>query len=441
MFTRKDLFRLIFPLVIEQFLAITIGMIDTVMVSSVGEAAVAGISLVDSINILLINVFSALATGGAIVASQHLGNNDPENANTAAQQLLVATLAVSVVIMGFSIAFKVPILNTIFGKTEQAVMNNCYIYFFWSAVSYPFLAVYNAGAALFRAMGNSKISMIVSILMNLLNVVGNAVLIFGFNMGVAGAAIATLVSRIVGAGIMLYLLRYQENIIQLKSLIKFKINLKMIKTILGVGIPNGLENGMFQIGKILLQSLIASFGTVAVTANAICNTIAGFVNVPGSAISLAMITVVGQCTGANEYDQAYKYTRKLTKLAYVTMAAASGIVLLLLNPILGAFNLSAETTALAKEIVIICCIVTAILWPEAFTMPNGLRAANDVKYTMTVSACSMWIFRIGFSYLLHSIFDLGVMSVWIAMYIDWFFRIVFFEIRLCGDKWKTKRLV
>lgn len=441
MFNKKDLYRLIIPLMIEQFLAITIGMIDTVMVASCGETAVAGISLVDSINILLITVFSALATGGAIVASQHLGNSDRKNANVAAQQLLISTFAVALVIMAFSLVFKEPILNTIFGKTEKAVMDNCYIYFFWSAISYPFLAVYNAGAALFRAMGNSKISMIVSVFMNLVNVFGNAILIYGFNMGVAGAAIASLISRILGAIIMLLLLRYQANIIQLESLIKFSLHPKMIKNILKVGIPNGLENGMFQIGKILLQSLIAALGTTAVAANAISNTVAGFANVPGSAISLAMITVVGQCVGANDYVQAKHYTRLLTKYAYIAMAVACGAVLVFLNPIVAVFNLTPETAALAKQLLIFCCICTAVIWPEAFVLPNGLRAANDVKYTMLVSSVSMWTCRIGFAYLLCSYFNMGVLGVWIAMVIDWIFRVIFFEVRLHGEKWKTKRLI
>lgn len=440
LFSKKDLSRLIIPLVIEQFLAVTIGMADTIMVASCGEAAVSGISLVDTINILLINIFSALATGGAIVASQYLGGDDRKNANVAAQQLVIITTILATVIMAIGLIFKVPILETIFGNTEKTVMENCYTYFFWSAISYPFLALYNAGAALFRAMGNSKISMLVSVLMNCINVIGNAILIFGFDMGVAGAAIATLVSRVIGAVIMTLLLRYQDNKIKLDSLTHLSFHPAMIKNILRVGVPNGLENGMFQVGKILLQSLIASFGTVAIAANAIGNTVSCLAQIPGNAISLAMIPIVGQCIGADEHDQALHYMKKLTLLAYVSMGALQVVCIIFVKPIVGIFNLTPETSALAVELLIYCSAVSILLWPASFVMPNGLRAAGDVKFTMTTSIVCMWVFRIGFGYLLGQYLGLGVLGVWIAMTIDWFFRIIAFLLRIKSGKWRKKRL-
>lgn len=438
LFSNNELKKLIIPLVIEQLLAITIGMADTIMVASCGEAAVSGISLVDTINILLINIFSALATGGAIVASQYIGRDDSKNANKAAKQLIIATTLLAVIISIFSLVLKEPILNLIFGHTEASVMENCYVYFFWSALSYPFLSIYNAGAALFRAMGNSKISMAVSVLMNCLNLIGNAVLIFVFDMGVAGAAISTLFSRIVGAVIILYLLRYKENIIKLDSLVKWQLDFKMIKSILRVGIPNGLENGMFQFGKILLQSLIATFGTVAIAANAVGNSVAMISQVPGNAISLAMIPVVGQCVGAGEYGQAKHYMKKLTTIAYISMAGLHVLCIIFINPIVGLFGFSAETSALSAQLLIYASVVSIFLWPASFVLPNGLRAAGDVKFTMLTSIVCMWLFRIGFGYLLGQYFNLGVLGVWIAMTIDWFFRIIAFLIRIKSGKWKKR---
>ncbi len=441
MFTRKDIVRLMVPLVIEQVLAVAIGMADTMMVSSCGEAAVSGVSLVDSINVLLINIFSALATGGSIICAQYIGRDDHANANASAKQLIVATFLISAAIMIICLFGNAPILSVVFPNTEKSVMNNCITYFFWSAISYPFLGVYNAGAALFRSMGNSRITMIISLAMNLLNICGNAILIFGCGMGVAGAAIATLASRIFGAVIILYLLRWRSHGITLDSLLHWRLDFKMIRTILKIGIPNGLENGMFQIGKILVQGLVASFGTVAIAANAVGNSIASMATIPGAAVGLGMITIVGQCIGAKRYDEAKRYMFRLTGLAYVLMIFVNIILFLLLNPLIGLFNLSAETASITSVLLIYHGIMSSILWPMAFTLPNGLRAANDVKYTMLVSVISMWACRIGLSYILASFLNLGVLGVWIAMTIDWAVRIIFFLGRVISGKWKKKEVI
>jgi len=441
MFSTKDLCRLILPLMAEQLLAVTIGMADTVMVANVGEAAVSGISLVDSINILLINIFSALATGGSIIAAQYIGREDLKSACTAAKQLLYAAAAVAIAIMSVCLICQRPLLLFVFGQTEDLVMENANTYFLLSALSYPFLAVYNSGAALFRAMGNSKISLYTSIIMNLLNISGNALLIFGFHMGVAGAGTASLVSRAAGAVIMFILLQNPHNRIHVENIHKLEFKPDMVKNILRIGIPNGMENGMFQVGKILVQSLIASFGTAAIAANAVASNIASIAQIPGAAIGLGLITVVGQCVGARDYTQAKRYTIKLVGAAYATMIILNVLVLFLLDALVGFFNLSPSGAALAKEVMlwqIVCC---SLLWPMAFTLPNGLRAANDVKYTMLVSIFSMWVFRIGCSYLLARAFGLGLLGVWIAMYIDWICRIVFFTVRFARGKWMNRQII
>lgn len=443
MFSNQALKRLIWPLVIEQLLAVTIGMADTVMVASCGEAAVSGVSLVDSINILLINVFSALATGGAIVASQYLGRDDLENANLAARQLLLSVGFLSALLAALALLGNVSVLNLIFGSAEADVMQNSYTYFFWSALSYPFLGVYNGGAALFRAMGNSKVSMRTSIIMNILNVCGNALLIFGFHLGVAGAAISTLFSRALGAVVMIWLLHskpHQHDKIHLASLNIFRPDWSMIKKILNIGIPNGLENGMFQIGKILVQGLIATFGTAAIAANAAVNSIASLPQIPSAAVGLAMVTVIGQCVGAGEYEQVKRYTRRLTLLSYLCITVLSLAEMAAAYPLVGLFSLSAEATQMAVEVILWNGVFTIVIWPASFTLPNGLRAAGDVRFTMGISVLSMWIFRIGFSYLLAQGLQLGLMGVWFAMFIDWFVRSLLFLWRFASNRWRGKAI-
>ena len=319
MFSAKDLRRLILPLVVEQLLLVTVGMADTVMVSSVGQEAVSSISLVDAINLLLINVFSALGTGGAIVTAQYLGRNDEENASAAAKQLVYVVAAGSSLVAVVCLLFNGGILRLLFGAVEPAVMEGAQTYFYITALSYPFIGVYNAGAAVFRAMGNSRVSMACSFLMNLINIGGNAILIYGVGIGVAGAAIPTLLSRAAAAVVIIHLLCKGGGRVQVRELWKPEYHPAMVRGILRVGVPNGLENGMFQIGKVLVQGLVASLGTAAIAANAMANNVSTFPHISGSAVGLALVTVVGPCVGAGEYQQARKYIIRLTGLVYLSM--------------------------------------------------------------------------------------------------------------------------
>lgn len=437
MFSNKDLRKLIIPLVIEQLLAVTIGMADTVMVSSCGEAAVSGISLVDSINFLLITLFSSLATGGAVIASQYIGRGDHKSASLAAKQLFYTSLALSAVLGVIAVFFRRPVLNMVFGSIEADVMAHAQIYFLLSAISYPFLAVYNAGAALFRSMGDSRTTMLISILMNTINIVGNAILIYGFQMAAAGAAAASLVSRAVGAIIITVLLLNPRRIIFYDKLHKPEIHLSMLKSILQIGVPNGLENSIFQIGKILVASIVSGFGTISITANAVAGNLASLQVIPGMALGMAMITVVGQCIGAKDYEAVKKYTKKLMLITYGVVWAMTLLMLLFSKQILSFYSLSAETTTMTMEVFIVHGICAVIVWPLAFALPNALRAANDVRFTMIVSLLSMWIFRIGFSYVLAIYFNMGILGTWIAMCIDWFCRGACFVIRFARGKWKN----
>jgi putative MATE family efflux protein len=437
MFTRKDLTRLIIPLIIEQILAVTVGMADSMMVARVGEAAVSGVSLVDSINVLLIGLFGALATGGAVVSSQYLGHKEEKSACIAGEQLIAAILVLSLVLMAASFLFGNKALVLLFGHVEADVMANSRIYLFYTAMSFPFLAVYNACAALFRSMGNSKVSMIIAFIMNMINIIGNSILIFGFGMGVAGAAIATLISRIFAAAIMFILLKNKEHPIHIESIRSFRINLAMIKRILRIGVPNGLENSVFQIGKIIVQGITAGLGTSAITANAVAGTVGGLGVLPGSAIGLALITVVGRCMGAGDYDGVKHYTRKLMKFTYVLMVAVNLVLIFLIPVILNLYDLTDRTAAIATKLMVYHCFLATMIWPMAFALPNALRAANDVKFTMWVSMISMWIWRIGFSYVLAIILGFGVLGIWIAMTIDWLFRAIFFLTRFHKEKYRS----
>lgn len=441
MFTRQALWRLILPLVLEQLLLVTVGMADTVMVSTVGEAAVSGISLVDQVNVLLIQIFAALATGGAVVASQYLGRRDRENACRSAKQLVYATFGMAVAIGALVLVLNRHILRLVFGNVEPDVMQAAETYFWLSALSYPMLALYNAGAALFRSMGNSRISLFASLIMNVINIGGNALLIYGLNWGVAGAATATLASRTVAGLMMMLLLRNRDNPIFLERLFHPEWNGGILKSILRVGVPNGLENGMFQIGKLLVAGLITTFGTSAIAANAICNNVGSMSNIPGSAIGLAMITVVGQCVGAKDYQQARHYTKTLLAAAYVSMGLLNIALFLLASYLVGFYAMPQTTTDLALSVLQVNCVVTVLIWPSSFTLPNALRAAGDARFTMVTSMVSMWVFRIGMSYVLGAWLGMGLFGVWTAMQIDWAVRSLVFGVRFLGHKWEKARVL
>ena len=441
LFDRHSLTALIIPLIVEQFLAMLIGAADTIMVSSCGEAAVSGVSLVDTINILLIQVFSALATGGAVVAAQYLGMGKKEDAKESAKQLMIVVLVVSLIVTILSLITHRPLLRVIFGSIDDEVMANAQIYFLLSALSYPFLSLYNGGAALFRSMGNSKISMITSFVMNGLNIVGNAILIYGAGWAVFGAALATLISRILGAIYMIWLLLKKDNPLSISGILHTRLSWKMVRSILVIGVPNGIENGLFQVGKILVASLISSFGTYAITANAVSNTLAGLEIVPSSAIGLGMITVVGQCIGAGDDKQTVEYTKKLMVLSYIAMLICNLLMTFGCPLLISFYNTSAETAQIAKELVWIHSLMGIIFWPASFTLPNALRAAGDAKFTMIISMLSMWLCRIGMSFLLGVYFNMGVQGVWIAMTIDWIFRAALYIWRFARGGWKGKKVV
>ena len=440
-FDRKMLVKLIVPMVIEQLLSVTVGMADMIMVSGAGEEAVSGISLVNSINVLLIMVFAAMASGGSVVVSQLLGSGDREKACKGANQQMMICILIAVVVTAAALVFNRNILVLIYGSVDALVMENAVKYFYITALSFPFLAVYNAGSALFRVMGNSHISMFMSVIMNVINVAGNAVFVFGFHMGVEGVACPTLISRFVAALVLLVLIRNEKLPVHVDKRLRFGWDGEMLKKIMRIGVPQSLENSMFQVGKLLTQSLISGFGTAAIAANACASTVEMLADIPGTAMSLALVTIVGRCVGAGEYGQARNYTGKLIKITYIFMIVLNMILLLLAQNIAGWYNLTELGTHYAVQLIVYHSICCMLIWPLAFTLASALRSAGDAKFTMTSSVISMWIFRIVLAYVIAEGMNMGVLGVWIAMTIDWAVRAVLNVTRFLGGRWETKSLV
>jgi len=317
LFSNKALKKLIFPLVIEQFLAISVGFCDTVMISGLGDEAISGVSLVDMIMTLMINVFAALATGGAVVAAQFIGAKRAKDARNSASQLIFIAFIISIVLMALTLVFKAQLLRLFFSTLEEGVMQSALTYFWISALSFPFLAIYNCCAALFRAMGNSKISMLASLITTIMNIIGNAILIYGVKWGVAGAAASSTISRFAAMLLLLILLHKRDHPIYISIKDKFRPNFGLIKKILSIGIPSSIESSLFHLGRILVVSIITSFGTVQIAANAVANNLDGIGCIPGQAMGLAVITVIGQCVGLGSEEQIRLHTKKLMRLTYL----------------------------------------------------------------------------------------------------------------------------
>lgn len=436
LFSNKYLLKLLWPLFVEQLLLFAVGLIDSLMVARVGEAAVSAVSLVDSLMVLLITVMTALATGGAVVVGQFLGQKKEEDARRAGDQLILFLLLLSIIIIAVMYVFKNPLMRLVFGAIESDVAHNCDVYYLIVMASIPFIAIYNGGAALFRSTGNSKASMKVSFLMNGINVAGNAILIFGFHRGVEGVAIPTLVSRIVAAVIIYIMLRNPELPVHISRRFVWKPDWKLIQKILKIGVPNGVENSMFQFGKLILLSMISGFGTASIAANAVGNAVSMIAILPGMAMGYGIVSVISQCVGAGDYRQVIHYSRKLLKWVYGAMFVTNTLIAFCTPAIMMLYGLSEETADIATKLILINCICSIFIWPLSFSIPHVLRAAGDVTFTMIVSVASMWIFRILCAVLLAKFAGLGVVGVWIAMVIDWVMRSIAFCIRYRSGKWK-----
>lgn len=437
-FTNRQLVSLILPMLAEQLLGITVGLADSLMVATVGDASISAVSLVDSVSALMIYIFSAMATGGAVVAGQYLGRREREEACRSAQQLMVLLGVVSLAVTALLYLFRDLIVTRLFGHIDADVMEATNIYYSYVMASIPGIALYNGGAALFRTMGHSDVSLKVSLLMNSINVIGNAVLIFGFGMDVAGVAIPTLVSRTVAAVVILSLLFNRDLMLHLSDIRGFRVDMRLMKNIFYIGVPSGVENGMFQLGRLVLFSLISTFGTASMVANAIGNTISNFNCFAGQAINLGLAAVVSQCVGAGEFDQARAYLKKIAKWTYGIMAAVNLTIIALLPLIMRVYNVSPEAEKLAVTVTLIHGISSIFIWVPAFMVPGFLRAAGDAKFTMLASMLTMWVVRVLLAYVLGKYMGYGVIGVWFAhAIVDWSVRGAIFFLRYRSGKWET----
>ena len=441
MFTNRMIRSLLIPVVLEQLLNSIMGTADTMMVSNVGSAAISAVSLVDSINILVIQAFSALAAGGAIVCAQYIGQQNKERANESARQVLFIITLISIIVSAICLGFKNPLLRLIFGSVEADVMRASEIYFFYTALSFPFIALYDAAASIFRAQDNTKGPMVISMISNIMNIVGNAIMIWGFHMGVAGAAIATLISRIFCALVVLIQLRRDRQPIVVRDYLKIRPDWPMIGRILGIGIPSGVENSMFQLGKLAIQSTVSTLGTVAIAAQAMTNILENLNGIAGIGVGVGLMTIVGQCMGANRKDEAVYYIKKLSVIAEVTIIVSCLLVFILTRPVTMLGGMEKTSADMCWHMVMWITIVKPIMWVSAFVPAYGLRAAGDVKFSMISSCAVMWLCRFCLSVLLIRGLGFGPMGVWIGMFADWTVRAVLFIWRFHSRKWLEHKVI
>jgi putative MATE family efflux protein len=439
LFSNSRLIKLILPLVIEQGLTILVGMADGVMVSSVGEAAISGVSLVDMINAVILVLFAALATGGSVVTSQFLGAGDLDKARRSVGQLILMAVALGFAAMVPCLIFDRQLMQLCFGAIEPDVMEAGLQYLRITALSFPFIALYNAGAAIFRSSGNSKVSMHVSAAMNIINVVGNYICIFILKWGVYGVAVPTLVSRAVAGIAMVVLVSGKNQELRMTRQSLRRLDGPMMGSILRIGVPSACENCFFSLGRLIVASMITLFGTSQVSANAVAGNIDRLGIIIGQAMGLAMVTVVGQCVGARDTKQAEYYIKKLLRWTYLAQGLTNLLIVLFVGQLVDFYDtLGPETRVLAMKLSTMHASLAILFWPVSFVLPNALRASNDVKFTMWVGIFSMLLCRIFGSWILCVQMEMGAVGVWIAMITDWVVRTACFVPRVISGKWKTK---
>ena len=441
MFSNRMICALLVPVVLEQLLNSIMGTADTMMVSNVGSAAISAVSLVDSINILVIQAFSALAAGGAIVCAQYIGQQNHKKANESARQVLFIITAISVAVSLLCLVFQRPLLRLIFGSVEAEVMRNSRIYFFFTALSFPFIAAYDAAASIFRAQDNTRGPMLISMISNVMNIVGNAIMIWGFHLGVEGAALSTLVSRIFCAVVVLLQLRRDRQPIVVRDYYKIRPDWWMIRRILGLGIPSGVENSMFQLGKLAIQSTVSTLGTVAIAAQAMTNILENLNGIAAIGVGVGLMTIVGQCLGAGRKEEAIYYIRKLCLIAEVILICSCLLVFLLVRPITILGGMETESAKMCIHMISWITVVKPLVWTMAFIPGYGLRAAGDVKFSMITSCVTMWSCRFCLCVLLIRVFGFGPMGVWIGMFADWTLRGIIFSLRFHSRKWLEHQVI
>ena len=435
-FTNRDIFRLVIPLFFEQLLFILVGTADTLMVASLGEASISAVSLVDSFNRCVNSVLFALSTGGAVVVSQYLGGGNLTRARESAKQLLAIALLAGTAVFAVVELFMPDVVRILYGNLPADVHAGVMSYFRITAAGVPFIAVYGGCASLFRSMNRTKTTMFISLAGNILNIVGNALFIYYFRMGVAGAAFATLAARFSSMLIILVMISNRSMILHIEFRKGIRLSWQLVKKILYIGIPGGIENGVFQFGRVLVLGLIATYGTREIAANAVANLVDMLGAMCGGVFSLAVVTVIGQAVGAGDEKQIRYYVGKMMKFAYSAHILWNILVFALTPLILSFFSkIDPDTRKLAWYLILIHNGIGIFLWPSSFVFPNILRSMNDVRVTMCISVGSMLAVRVGFSYLIAGWIHSGVLAVWIAMVFDWIVRLTGFYWRYRSGAW------
>ncbi len=441
MFDNRKLAKLLIPLALDQLLNSFMGTVDTLCVSNLGSAAISAVSLVDSINILIVQAFFALASGGTVVCSHYLGCKEKKQAQEAARQLVFITFMLSLAITVLFVIFNGPLLHLIFGKVEQDVMSNARKYFFFTTLSYPFIALYDDGSCILRAQENSRLPMQISIVSNIMNVIMNLVFVWIFHWGVAGTAISTLISRIFSMAVVMIKLRNPSFDVSLRHYFSIRPDWSKIKKILYIGVPSGIENSMFQFGKLAIQSTVSLMGTAAIAAQGMTNIIENLNGILAIGIGIGLMTVVGETLGAGHKEEAVYYIKKLCIIAEVTLVLSCIFMYAITRPITIFGGMEPESAKLCIFMVTCITIVKPLIWDMAFIPAYGLRAAGDVKFSMTVSVLTMWLCRVTLATILARVFHMGPMAVWIGMFTDWGIRNIIFTIRFHSRKWLQHKVI
>lgn len=435
MFTNKDLRNLIIPLFIEQFLLMFVGIADTFVVSFSCEADVSGVSLVTSFNTVLIFLFTALSSGGAVIISQYIGSKNEKAASRSTGQLLMISTVISVVMAALILVFHTQLLRLLFGKIEPDVMATCESYLWLTTLSLPFLAIYDAGAALCRSIGKTNVTMNISLVANVINVIGNCVGVFALKMGAAGVAWPSLISRVLSAVAVTVYCFQTKNPVRYQIADIFAWDSELLKKVMGIALPNGVENGVHQLVKVAL------FGTYQIAANGVAQSIWSLASIMGLAMAPVYTTVIGQCMGARDVDAANFYFKKLNKITLVLSVLWNALIFAITPLIVRYSAISPEAKDLVIWLVLVNNIFNGLAYPFAGSLGNGLRAAGDVKFTMIVSITLTIAARLFFSALFGMWLGWGVIGVAIGMSIDLVFRGAIFIWRLKSQKWTQFRLI
>lgn len=437
----KQIIAIIIPIFVDQAFIVLMGLLNTAMISSSGVASVSAVSMVDSLNIFLINVFVAVATGGTVIVAQYKGSGNTEMVGKAASQAIMAVAIISVTLAVLIIAVHTPVLNLLFGKAEADVFELARLYLIGSCISYPFIAIFQAVVGALRGVAETKASLGLSFMMNLSYMLLNVLFITVLHMGVMGLVISVIIARVFGMVLALgYLVKYNQTLrFKLRNLLQS--NFALLKKIMFIGVPFAAEQMFFNGGKLLTQTFIVQFGTFALTANAIAGSIVLVYQLGGSSLSIAVVTVVGQCIGRRNIEDARKFIKSFLLLSTAFFIVASVILLPMFPLMVKLFSPPAEIVHDIFMLVLISVIAQPFLWSTSFVLPSALRAAGDSNFTSISSLLSMWLFRIILGYILGVTLGFGIEGVWIAMCLEWGVRSLIFMLRFRGSKWYSRKLV